>query len=76
MFDARPQLRAFLAALDYLFAFSVGFSMKPEDPKKISNLVVATDSGYVATNATNLCKHWERNDWKGVDNRDLWKLFL
>ena len=49
------------------------------------SLIIATDSEYVAVNATERIERWEKTGWKHINqqgetspikNQDLWKLFL
>ncbi|KAK7213850.1 hypothetical protein V2G26_021028 [Clonostachys chloroleuca] len=67
----RAGLRAAIAALRLCDWQAEGYA----------NLVIATDSSYVANGATEWAKGWVRNEWKNgiggdVKHRDLWELAL
>lgn len=74
----RAELRAVIAALMFRdWSMDCNLSWR--------SVVIATDSEYVAVNATKRIKDWEEAGWKltnrpgrpeEVKNQDLWKLFL
>ncbi|KAG0651388.1 Ribonuclease H [Hyphodiscus hymeniophilus] len=75
----RAELRAVIAALQYR-------DWSADCNRSWRSLVIATDSEYVAVNATERIDKWEQNGWKlssfrgqrpaDVKNQDLWKLML
>ncbi|PMD19716.1 ribonuclease H-like protein [Hyaloscypha hepaticicola] len=75
----RAELRAVIAALQFL-------DWSTDCNRSWRSLVFATDSEYVAVNATERIKRWEATGWKlasykgrapePVKNQDLWKLLL
>ncbi|TGJ82976.1 hypothetical protein E0Z10_g5804 [Xylaria hypoxylon] len=67
----RAELRAVIAALRLQHWTSEGFN----------TIVIATDSDYVATGATEWTKTWINNGWRtasnrDVKNKDLWEMLL
>jgi ribonuclease HI len=75
----RAELRAVIAALQFL-------DWSADCNRSWRSLVFATDSEYVAVNATERIARWEAAGWKlasykgrapePVKNQDLWKLLL
>ena len=75
----RAELRAVIAALQFL-------DWSADCNRSWRSLVFATDSEYVAVNATERIERWEATGWKlasykgrapePVKNQDLWKLLL
>ena len=75
----RAELRAVIAALQFL-------DWSADCNRSWRSLVFATDSEYVAVNATERIARWEAAGWKlasykgrapeSVKNQDLWKLLL
>jgi ribonuclease HI len=75
----RAELRAVIAALQFL-------DWRADCNRSWRSLVFATDSEYVAVNATERIEHWEATGWKlasykgrapaPVKNQDLWELLL
>jgi len=75
----RAELRAVIAALQY-------HDWSADCNRSWRSLVFATDSEYVAVNATERIERWEATGWKlasykgrapePVKNQDLWKLLL
>jgi ribonuclease HI len=74
----RAELRAVIAALMFR-------SWSADCNRSWRSLVVATDSEYVAINATERIERWEKTGWKRINqqgktspikNQDLWKLLL
>jgi len=67
----RAELRAVIAALQFRCWYGEGWTQ----------LVIATDSEYVVSGATEWVQSWVRNGWltsknTPVKNRDLWELLL
>jgi ribonuclease HI len=75
----RAELRAVIAALQFL-------DWSADCNRSWRSLVLATDSEYVAVNATERIERWEAKGWKlasykgrapePVKNQDLWKILL
>lgn len=67
----RAELRAVIAVLQFRIWSGEGFK----------KLVIATDSSYVVSGATEWVRGWMQNDWRtsgnaAVKNRDLWELLV